>query len=152
MTKLIILHIVCNFKLYILFSRILTYFEAFGRFSISNYPIVFSLFLVLSLFFLLFQPLTFGKNCYLFVFMAILGLFVFFNFNQIDLYIIYLLAIYLIMLRERRWCYDRSSFIRNNILTFIWLSCRNYYSICLNYISYIFEQIDNKKHICNLPV
>ena len=46
---------------------------------------------------------------------------------------------------EWRWCYDRSSFIRNNILTFIWLSCRNYYSICLNYIGYSFKQIDNKK-------
>ena len=49
------------------------------------------------------------------------------------------------MLRERRWCYDRSCFIRNNILTFIWLSCRNYYSICLNYTGYNFKQIDNKK-------
>lgn len=26
------------------------------------------------------------------------------------------------------------------------------YSICLNYIYSIFKQIDNKKHICNLPV
>ena len=47
--------------------------------------------------------------------------------------------------RARRWCYDRSCFIRNNILTFIWLSCRNYYSICLNYTDYNFKQIDNKK-------
>ena len=51
---------------------------------------------------------------------------------------------------EWRWCYDRSSFIRNNILTFICFSCRNYYSICLNYTGYNFKQIDNKKHICKL--
>ena len=43
---------------------------------------------------------------------------------------------------EWRWCYDRSSFITNNILTFICFSCRNYYSICLNYIRNIFKQID----------
>ena len=44
-----------------------------------------------------------------------------------------------------RWCYDRSYFIKNNIFTFICFDCRNYYSICLNYILYIFKQIDNKK-------
>ena len=50
-----------------------------------------------------------------------------------------------LMLWARRWCYGISCFIRNNILTFIWLSCRNYYSICLSYTSYNFKQIDNKK-------
>ena len=44
-----------------------------------------------------------------------------------------------------RWYYDRSCFIRNNILTFICYNCRSYYSICLNYTSYNFKQIDNKK-------
>jgi len=62
------------------------------------------------------------------------------------------LLIHNFMLWERRWCYDRSCFIRNNILTFICISCRNYYSICLNYTGYNFKQIDNKKHICNLSI
>ena len=48
--------------------------------------------------------------------------------------------------RVRRWCYDRSYFVRNNISTFIWLCCRNYYSICLSYTGYNFKQIDNKKN------
>ena len=30
-------------------------------------------------------------------------------------------------------------------LLFIWLSCRNYCSICLNYNGYNFNQVDNKK-------
>ena len=46
-----------------------------------------------------------------------------------------------LMLWVRRWCYDRSSFIRNTISTFIWLNCRNYYSVCLNYTGYNFKQI-----------
>ena len=44
-----------------------------------------------------------------------------------------------------RWCYDRRSFIKNNMPTFICFNCRNYYSICLNYTDYNFKQIDNKK-------
>ena len=46
---------------------------------------------------------------------------------------------------EWRWCYDRRNFIRNNIFTFVWYNCRNYYSICLNYDDYKIKQIDNKK-------
>jgi len=41
--------------------------------------------------------------------------------------------------------YDRSSFITNNLFTFIWLNCRNYRCICLNYTGYNFKQINNKK-------
>ena len=51
-----------------------------------------------------------------------------------------------------RWCYDRRSIDRNNTFIIIRNYFRNYYSICLNYRDYNFEQIENKKHICNLLV
>ena len=44
--------------------------------------------------------------------------------------------------------YDRSSFIKNNISTFIRCSYRNYRCICLNYTGYNFKQIKNKKPFC----
>ena len=47
---------------------------------------------------------------------------------------------------------DLKSTVRDKeALVKFYISCRNYYSICLNYIYSIFKQIDNKKHICNLP-
>ena len=44
--------------------------------------------------------------------------------------------------------YDRNSFIRNNIFTFIRTYIRNYRCICLDYIKYNFKQIKKIKPFC----